>query len=303
MLLQWHIISTAEHPSNRYNRFGSQKLATVNMNAQSAEPLEASIVVTLYNKAPFIKQTLKSALLTRCARKEIVVVEDGSADGSDVIAAEMASRHREIRLLRNPGKGATSAMNFGIEQAKGNHIYVLDGDDLSVPWRVEICSAILNVFPQVQSIGARHVYASIASVQDVRHRCERILAECGGVTARRLTAGFFYRDNILSHSSAAFRKTAWRAIGGYRDSNMCYDLDYYIRMLSTGEHWMLNIPLGIVVDDRTSIFKSEKYEIYLKDFRACQQLAREAGQIGTMDYVWGTARYTKRKLFKHRGAR
>ena len=268
------------------------------MSAQSEEPIQASIIVSLYNKAPYIKQTLQSALSMQGAATEIVVVEDGSTDGSDLIARELAAQHGEIRLLENPSKGAVSAMNYGIEQARAPYVFVLDGDDICLPWRVQVCVALLDSFPQLNMIAARGVRTPPGGVAAAEQRCAKLMADCGGIKASRLTAGTYCRDNRLAHSSAVFRKAAVDQVGGYSASNMCYDYELYIRLLATGEQWMLNIPLSIAVDDRTSIFKSEKYDIYMKDYRACQNLARKSGPVSAFDYASGTLRYLKRNTMR-----
>src|SRR4051812_31294054 len=85
---------------------------------------KASVIVTLFNKVRFIEQTLRSAIEARCEGKEIVVVDDGSTDGSTEIAHKMAEQHKEIRVIRNPKKGSTEAMNYGVEQSRSAHIFV-----------------------------------------------------------------------------------------------------------------------------------------------------------------------------------
>jgi glycosyltransferase involved in cell wall biosynthesis len=91
-----------------------------------------SILVPLYNEEEFIAPLLErvlAALLPSGMEREIVVVDDGSTDGSGEIVAEMAARFPEIRLVRqdrNRGKGA--AIRTAIEQARGDYSIIQDAD-------------------------------------------------------------------------------------------------------------------------------------------------------------------------------
>ncbi|PYT21749.1 MAG: glycosyl transferase [Acidobacteria bacterium] len=91
-----------------------------------------SVLVPLYNEEEFIGPLLDRVLaapLPDSLGREIVVVDDGSTDGSGDIVREMATRHPEIRLIRqdrNRGKGA--AIRTAVEQARGDYSIIQDAD-------------------------------------------------------------------------------------------------------------------------------------------------------------------------------
>jgi glycosyltransferase involved in cell wall biosynthesis len=105
------------------------------MGSTGTHGLKFSIVITLYNKAPFIKRTLLSVLRQSKPAYEIIVVDDNSSDNSYKIvesvknneAREHPSRIKLIRRSQNGGPGA--ARNTGLEQVSGDYIFLLDGDD------------------------------------------------------------------------------------------------------------------------------------------------------------------------------
>ncbi|MEJ2043436.1 MAG: glycosyltransferase family 2 protein [Reinekea sp.] len=105
------------------------------MASTGTHGLKFSIVITLYNKAPFIKRTLLSVLRQSKPAYEIIVVDDNSSDDSYKIvesvknneAREHPSRIKLIRRSQNGGPGA--ARNTGLEQVSGDYIFLLDGDD------------------------------------------------------------------------------------------------------------------------------------------------------------------------------
>ena len=94
------------------------------------EPL-VSIIVPCHNAAPWLAQTLESALAQTWPRLEIVVVDDGSTDASRAIAGNFAPRG--VRLITQPNRGAAAARNAGLRAAGGDFVQFLDADDLLAP--------------------------------------------------------------------------------------------------------------------------------------------------------------------------
>ncbi len=95
-----------------------------------------SIVITCYNQQEFIKDAVESALLQRHAPKEVIVVDDGSRDGSLEVLKQYES---SVDLLVLPTNcGVSEARNRGAAIARGEYLIFLDGDDLFTPWALEV---------------------------------------------------------------------------------------------------------------------------------------------------------------------
>ena len=88
---------------------------------------EISVVIPLYNKAAEIERTLRSVLEQSVQPREVIVVDDGSTDGSAEIVERIASPI--VRLVRQTNAGVSAARNRAIEMAAGCWIAFLDGDD------------------------------------------------------------------------------------------------------------------------------------------------------------------------------
>lgn len=99
-----------------------------------------SIIVPVYNAGNFIRETMDSVLAQTYPNWELLLVEDGSSDGSaDVIEEYIAGKgESRIRLIRQPSnQGAARARNKGLEEASGRYIAYLDADDLWAPEKLE----------------------------------------------------------------------------------------------------------------------------------------------------------------------
>ncbi|MBI2517769.1 MAG: glycosyltransferase family 2 protein [Opitutae bacterium] len=87
-----------------------------------------SIIIPCYNAAPWLAQTLDSALEQSWPHKEIILVDDGSTDQSLRIAREYEARG--VKIIIQSNRGASAARNLGLAAARGDFIQFLDADDL-----------------------------------------------------------------------------------------------------------------------------------------------------------------------------
>ena len=92
-----------------------------------------SIIVPVFNVAPFLRQCLDSVLAQTCMDWECIAVDDGSSDGSSTILDEYARSDSRLHAIHQSNAGEGGARNAGLSVAKGDWIVFLDGDDLLAP--------------------------------------------------------------------------------------------------------------------------------------------------------------------------
>lgn len=111
----------------------------------NAAPPLVSIVIPAYNCAGTIAATIESCLAQTWSNFEVVVVNDGSTDGT---SAELARFEPHIRVVDQSNGGLAAARNAGLAAARGELIALMDADDLMLPERVAVQVAVLAADPR-----------------------------------------------------------------------------------------------------------------------------------------------------------
>lgn len=107
---------------------------------------DVSVVIPAYNAGELLLEAIGSALDQTLASKEVIVVDDGSSDGTQERMERFRGRIRYIRFEQNRGPGA--ARNAGISASSGRYIALLDSDDLWMPTRLEVMVRFMDAHPE-----------------------------------------------------------------------------------------------------------------------------------------------------------
>lgn len=119
-----------------------------------------SIVTPMYNGERFVSQTIESVLLQTYQDWEMLIVDDGSKDGSAAIVEGYAGKDSRVKLIRQPNGGSASARNHALREARGRYVCFLDADDL---WDSTFLEKQLNFLRQKD---AGIVYASYRRINE-----------------------------------------------------------------------------------------------------------------------------------------
>lgn len=177
-----------------------------------------SIVIPAYNSADLIAQTLASALALEHDDKEVIVVDDGSSDGTADVAAGIAG----VRVIWQANAGDSAARNTGLEASTGDYLIFLDHDDLLLPY------AAAHHLAAIEADGG---YDLVFGSNDLIDSAGRVVGE--NVQAPRTFTG---RDMVLgitpSFSQCMYRRSALSRIGGFRpQAGAAADHDLNLRLL------------------------------------------------------------------------
>jgi glycosyltransferase involved in cell wall biosynthesis len=117
-------------------------------------PEKVSIIMPAFNAKDTIGEAIASALNGTHQNLEILVIDDGSTDGTENTVTDMAGKDQRIKYYKNPKNlGAYKSRNLMIEAATGKFIAFLDSDDTWEPNKLEECLKMLKQHPEVKSVG------------------------------------------------------------------------------------------------------------------------------------------------------
>lgn len=91
--------------------------------------MKYSIIIPVYNAEGTLRRCLDSLVGQQFSNYELLLINDGSTDGSDAICREYASTYSCVRYFAKENGGVSSARNLGLEQAEGEYILFADSDD------------------------------------------------------------------------------------------------------------------------------------------------------------------------------
>ena len=89
-----------------------------------------SVVIPSYNSIKYLTQCVGSVLSQTFRDFEIILVDDGSIDGSEKLCDEYAAKYPFIRVIHQENAGASAARNAGLREAQGEYIHFIDADDM-----------------------------------------------------------------------------------------------------------------------------------------------------------------------------
>src|SRR5262249_35303659 len=197
-----------------------------------------SIITPAYNAEPFLADTIRSVLAQTMRDFEMLIVDDGSTDGTAALARHFADRDTRVHLFRQTNGGISAARNAAIARAAAPVLALLDSDDVWMPTYLEEQLRVLDGRPTVGVVSANAL--NLGGAFD-------------GLPLRRVTPGVHVvtlRSLIEVENSvcimSVFRRTVVDRIGGFDTSlRSSEDYDFWLRAAVAGFEVLFNsVPLG-----------------------------------------------------------
>jgi glycosyltransferase involved in cell wall biosynthesis len=187
-----------------------------------------SVVLAVRNGERHLEESVRSVLAQSFDDFELIVVDDGSTDGTAGIVAALQSADPRVVAVRQENQGLAASLNRGLALARAEYVARQDADDLSVPDRFARQIAFLEQHPSVAAVG---------SSADVIDRSGAVVgalrAERGAPAVKR---GLLTLRSTPVHGSMMMRRDVVLAAGGYRVSfPVGQDYDLWLRLSSRFE--------------------------------------------------------------------
>lgn len=176
-----------------------------------------SVVVAMYNSSEFIGNTINCLISQTYDPVEIILVDDGSIDGTFALVQSLTSATKNIYCYRKENGGVASARNYGIKRASGRYIAFCDHDDL---WSQQKLSHQIPLFDEDAYVGLIYSPVRFIDKQGRIHR-DRVpdTAYEGDVLEQLLCR------NFIPFSSVVIRKSCFDLLGGFREDRQMHGSD------------------------------------------------------------------------------
>jgi len=185
---------------------------------------KVSVFIASYNGERFIAEAVNSNLGQSFRDLEVVVVDDGSTDGTRTILREIAANDSRLRVVEKDNEGQIPTLNRCIAECRGEYIARLDHDDISLPGRIEKQARFLDENPEFIGVGCliQNLRQDGTPVGQPRIRTEVL---------EHRPADFPPRQQWLYGPTPMIRAEFFRKSGGYRakfaaaeDRDLCWRL-------------------------------------------------------------------------------
>lgn len=198
-----------------------------------------SVVTAVRNGMPWIQETVHSVLSQRVTNLEYIVLDGASNDGT---AEWLASQKDRFTYYDSrPDAGQYAAIAEGFSRTTGDVMGWINGDDMLMPWALQIVESIFATYPDVQWISGQPAFLNAAS------ECIAIAPIAASYPRRYIANGWFRQGllGFLMQETMFWRRALWEDAGGLDLKwDLAADFDLWMRFAEKAELTSVATPLG-----------------------------------------------------------
>ncbi|MBI5249873.1 MAG: glycosyltransferase [Desulfomonile tiedjei] len=217
-----------------------------------------SVIIPTFNRLELLKETVESVRNQTYGHFEIIVVNDGSTDGT----SEWLGAQGDIKALEQSNSGIASSRNSGASIARGAWLAFLDHDDIWAPNKLEVQAEFVNANPDVALVAAKHV---------------RLGKKCNVPgNARWIKGDLFvkeYSESFIHTSSVMIRRDVFREVNGFPTNYRFADeFDVWLRIAAAHPIAYVDQPLVFIrlYESNTSHnrvgVRTDTYDILMRNY-------------------------------------
>ena len=249
-----------------------------------------SMIVTVYNKAPFLRRCLDAIAEQLCEGVQVIVIDDCSTDGGGKICDEYKKKFEIWHAKKNGG--VSNARNIGLEMAQGEYVTFVDSDDVLAPDAIKTMLKAMELEYNIIQFAhwRRREYTDFSVLENIR---PRIMIE-----------GFYGLDYIPRYWVMVWNKIYKRSFIEKNNIRFIVDMDFGEDTIFSAECILANkglwhVPKGItqhIIDDKNSLCRGNltKERLMKLDEKLCELRDAQSDQ--------GKKRWVKTAIDEHRNS-
>jgi alpha-1,3-rhamnosyltransferase len=182
---------------------------------------KVSVIIPSYNHKQFIEQTINSVLEQAYSNLELIIIDDGSTDGTPILLKELAST-KEFRLILKENEGVCATLNRGLKEATGEYITFIASDDFMTKNRIQEQVEFLECHQDVEVVAGAVKVVNLKS-EVVSTKKPRALGY--------LTFEGMIKQNLIFAPTAMLRKDVFEKHGNYKEEYAFEDYYMWLKIL------------------------------------------------------------------------
>lgn len=193
--------------------------------------MKISVILPVFNAVHTIERAVRSILNQTFTEFELIIVNDGSTDGTTDIIKRLQLSDSRIKLYHLKHGGIARALNFAIKMSSGRYIARMDADDISLPERLQLQYEYLQKHPQVGLVSCLVNYKGNANENEgyAQH-----VTWTNTITSHEQVLLKRFQESPFAHPSVCFKKLLVNQFGGYAEGNLPEDYELWLRWLHHG---------------------------------------------------------------------
>lgn len=208
-----------------------------------------SVIIPLYNKEAIIDRTLRSVLSQNYDDFEVIVVNDGSTDGSVEIVKSI--NDKRVRIIEQHNGGPSKARNTGIENALGDWLYFIDADDEMEPGSLKHFSELIKQFPQAD------MFLGEVSFNEGKNKVQSTFYQDGFID--NIFKSMFYHEINPCSGTLLYRKSLCVQHPYREDIRRFEDLECLLNKFRTARLYATHFPTSVVNIEYAQASHGRKY--------------------------------------------
>ncbi len=193
-----------------------------------------SVVIPLYNHEKYIVAAIESVFSQTLRPAEVIIIDDGSFDGSVEKVRRLCKDHPEIIFWSWPNQGAHHTLNAAILRATGDFVAILNSDDCYHPERLAACLAIVQSDPSIDIVATK-----MSFLNDLGNVVGSPWYENAVAFYKQngnLPLGLFHANFLVTTSNLFIRRSVFELIGYFSPLRYTHDLEFCLRLILGKRH-------------------------------------------------------------------